>query len=61
MLSSPSSALDLPLEVLVSETGRGSSRIEYNSARYFALRHGVPQELLANLAIVALLASEAAG
>ena len=60
MLAAPSSALDLPLKILVWEDGQGKVWISYNSQQYLAERHGLPQELLANLAIVETLAVRAA-
>jgi len=60
MLAAPTSALDLPLKILVSEDRQGRARIAYNSPEYFGARHGVPHELLANIAVVATLAAKAA-
>jgi uncharacterized protein (DUF302 family) len=60
MLAAPSSAIDLPLKILVWEDGQGKVWISYNSQQYLAERHGLPQELLANLAIVETLAVRAA-
>ncbi len=49
MLAAPTSALDLPLKVLVREEA-GSAVVEYNSAAWLAGRHGVPGELVGVLA-----------
>jgi uncharacterized protein (DUF302 family) len=59
MLAAPSSAIDLPLKVLVSEDAAGSVWISYNSPEYYQARHGVPQELLPALGMVGTLAAKA--
>jgi len=61
MLAAPSSALDLPLKILVWEDAEGKVWLSYNSAEYLAKRHGVPQGLLQNLAATGKVADEAAG
>jgi len=61
MVAVPSSALDLPLKVLVAEHERGAVSISYNRADYLAERHGVPRELVGALAVVDGLAALAAG
>jgi len=61
MLAAPSSALDLPLKILVWEDAEGKVWLSYNSAEYLGKRHGVPQGLLQNLAAVEKVAEEAAG
>ncbi|MGA7579643.1 MAG: DUF302 domain-containing protein [Desulfobaccales bacterium] len=60
MLAAPSSAIDLPLKILVWEDGRKGVWVSYNSQEYLQKRHGLPQELLANLAVVETLAAKAA-
>jgi uncharacterized protein (DUF302 family)/uncharacterized membrane protein YidH (DUF202 family) len=60
MLAAPSSAIDLPLKILVSEDGQGKVWISYNSPQYLQNRHELPQELLANIAVVETLAAKAA-
>jgi uncharacterized protein (DUF302 family) len=59
MLASPSIAIDLPLKILVAEDA-GGAFVSYNSAEYLRDRHHLPQELLANIAVVAALANAAA-
>src|SRR5215472_15045454 len=49
MLASPSIAIDLPLKILVVEDNGGKVWISYNSGEYLRERHGLPQELLANI------------
>jgi len=60
MLAAPSAAIDLPLKILVREDERGQTRISYNTPEYLGDRHGLPQELLANIAVVGKLAAAAA-
>ena len=60
MLASPSVAIDLPLKILVAEDRRGKVWISYNSAEFLKERHGLPQELLQNIAVVEALAAKAA-
>jgi len=60
MLASPSIAIDLPLKILVAQDARGDVWISYNSSEYLEQRHGLPQDLAQNIAIVATLANKAA-
>jgi uncharacterized protein (DUF302 family) len=60
MLAAPSIAIDLPLKILVWEGPNGKAWISYNSPMYLQQRHGVPQELLQNIAVVETLAAKAA-
>ena len=60
MLAAPSSALDLPLKILVWEDILGKVWITYNSPVYLQQRHGLPQELLPNLAVLETLVAAAA-
>jgi uncharacterized protein (DUF302 family) len=60
MLASPSIAIDLPLKALVWEDGYGKAWISYNSPSYLQARHGVPPELLQNIAVIEALAKSAA-
>ena len=59
MLTAPSIAIDLPLKVLVWEDSSGNVWISYNSPAYLQERHGVPDELLKNIALVETLAANA--
>jgi uncharacterized protein (DUF302 family) len=61
MIASPSIAIDLPLKVLVWEDDGGKVWISYNSPSYLQARHGLPQELVKNIAVVEGLAGNAAG
>ena len=60
MLAAPSSAIDLPLKILVWEDAEGKVWISYNSPAYLQERHGIPSELLQNIAVVEGLAAKAA-
>ena len=60
MLAAPSSAIDLPLKILIWEDAQGKVRASYNSPDYLQERHRIPQELLQNIAVVETLATRAA-
>jgi uncharacterized protein (DUF302 family) len=60
MLAAPSIAIDLPLKILVAEDSEGKVWISYNTPEYLAERHGLPPDLLPNIAVVAAFAAEAA-
>src|SRR3984885_6089084 len=51
MLASPSSAIDLPLKILIWEDAHGKVWLTYNSPAYLQERHSLPTELLQNIAI----------
>jgi len=59
MLAAPSVAIDLPLKILVWEDGQGKVWVSYNSPEYLQERHGLPQDLLQNIAVVGTLAAKA--
>lgn len=60
MLAAPSTALDLPLKLLIWEDDATCVWLSYNSPGYLQIRHGVPQELLQNIAGVEALIAEIA-
>ncbi len=60
MLASPSTAIDLPLKILVSEDTAGKVWVSYNSPAFLKQRHNLPDELLKNIAVVEVLATKAA-
>ncbi len=60
MLAAPSSALDLPLKILVWQSAEGKVCISYNSPAYLQERHDIPANLMPNLAVIEILASKAA-
>jgi uncharacterized protein (DUF302 family) len=59
MLAAPSTALDLPLKILVSEDAQGKVWLSYNSPEYLKERHGLPSNLLSNIAVIETLAATA--
>lgn len=60
MLASPTAALDLPLKILVWEHNGGAVSVSYNESTWLQQRHGLPSDLMANIAVVAALAANAA-
>jgi uncharacterized protein (DUF302 family) len=50
MVAAPSLAIDLPMKALVTEDAAGKVWVTYNSPDYLQQRHGVPEELIRNLA-----------
>ena len=59
MLAAPSAAIDLPLKILIAEDAQGKVWISYKSPDYLKERHGLPQDLLQNIAVVQTLATAA--
>jgi len=59
MIAAPSLAIDLPLKILIREDADGRVWLSYNSLDYLRERHGVPPDLMQNLAVVQALAAEA--
>lgn len=60
MLAAPSSAIDLPLKILVAEDAKGGVTVSWNDPEYLQHRHGFPPELVANVAVAEALALKAA-
>ncbi len=58
MLAAPSSAIDLPLKVLIWEDSQGKVWVSYNSPEYLAKRHAVPDDLVKNIGGVGTLVQE---
>jgi uncharacterized protein (DUF302 family)/uncharacterized membrane protein YidH (DUF202 family) len=59
MVAAPSAAIDLPLKILVWEDAQGKVWASYNSPSYLQQRHGIPQELLPNIAVAEALVAKA--
>ena len=55
MLAAPSIAIDLPMKILIAETVGGKVTVSYNTPEYLQQRHGIPDTLQPNLALVASL------
>jgi uncharacterized protein (DUF302 family) len=60
MLAAPSSAIDLPLKILIWEDVQGKVWLTYNSPSYLQERHNLAPELLQNIAAIETLATKAA-
>jgi uncharacterized protein (DUF302 family) len=66
MLASPSVAIDLPLKLLIAQAPGASVSagpevtITWNSPAYLGARHNLPEDLLANIAVIETLARKAA-
>jgi uncharacterized protein (DUF302 family) len=60
MLAAPSSAIDLPLKILIWEDAQGKVWVAYNSPAYLQERHDFPPELVQNIAVGEALAKAAA-
>jgi uncharacterized protein (DUF302 family) len=61
MEAAPTVAIDLPLKVLAWSDGTGRTLVAYNDPNYLGQRHGVPPELLPNIAGLGTLVEKAAG
>ena len=59
MVAAPSLAIDLPLKALVAEDAAGKVTVTYNSPEYLQQRHGVPAELMKNLAGAGMVIAKA--
>jgi uncharacterized protein (DUF302 family) len=60
MLSAPSTALDLPLKILVAEDQAGHVTVSWNDPAWLQTRHGFDPALVANIAVVEKLATATA-
>jgi uncharacterized protein (DUF302 family) len=60
MRAAPSVAIDLPLKILVWEDEKRKVWISYNRPGYLQQRHGIPPELVQNIAVIEALAAKAA-
>jgi len=61
MVAAPSLAIDLPLKALVAEDADGKASVTYNDPEYLRDRHGVPAELIHNLAGAGVLIAKTVG
>jgi uncharacterized protein (DUF302 family) len=59
MVAAPSSAIDLPLKALVWQDGDSKVWLSYNSPNYLKERHGIPDDLLQNIAGIGPICAEA--
>ena len=60
MVAAPTTAIDLPLKILVAESAAGEVVVSWNDPAWLQQRHGFPPALTANLAAAELLAKAAA-
>lgn len=61
MLAAPHIAIDLPLKILIWQDAAGKVWVSYNTPEFLGQRHGIPDDLLKNIAVIANLAAAAAG
>lgn len=59
MIAAPTLAIDLPLKTLVWEDADGKVWVSYNSQDYLQQRHGIPADLVKNIAGVGALVEKA--
>jgi uncharacterized protein (DUF302 family) len=59
MVAAPTSAIDLPLKVLVWGSEEGRVQVTYNNPEYLGRRHGIPSDLLKNIMGVRQLVEKA--
>ena len=59
MVAAPTVAIDLPLKALISEDESGKVWVSYNSPEYLQHRHGVPEDLIKNIAGAGALLAKA--
>ena len=59
MVAAPTLAIDLPLKALVSQDESGKVWVFYNSPEYLQERHGVPADLMKNIAGAGVLVAKA--
>ena len=59
MVAAPSVAIDLPLKALIAEDENGKVWVSYNSPEYLQQRHGVPEDLIKNIAVAGALVAKA--
>ncbi len=55
MLAAPSVAIDLPLKILIAQNENGVTQLTCNNPAWLGARHHLPEELLKNIAIDALI------
>ena len=59
MIARPGIAIDLPLKALAWEDASGKVWLSYNSPQYLKERHGLPEDLLKNIAGIGPLIHQA--
>jgi uncharacterized protein (DUF302 family) len=61
MIAAPSTALDLPLKILVAEQPGGETLLSWNDPAWLQQRHGFPREMQSAIAAAEILANKAVG
>ena len=59
MIAAPTAAIDLPLKALVWQDEHGRVWLTYNNPQYLQERHGIPDQLLKNIAGITCISEEA--
>jgi len=59
MIATPTIAIDLPLKALVWQDDHGRVWLTYNNPQYLQERHGIPDQLLKNIAGITCISEEA--
>jgi uncharacterized protein (DUF302 family) len=59
MISAPTVAIDLPLKALIWQDTDEKVWLSYNSPEYLKNRHGIPDDLLKNIAGISAICEEA--
>jgi uncharacterized protein (DUF302 family) len=59
MIAAPTIAIDLPLKALVWQDDHGRVWLTYNNPQYLQERHGIPDQLLKNIAGITCISEEA--
>jgi uncharacterized protein (DUF302 family) len=60
MVAAPRLAIDLPLKALAWQDEQGKVWLSYNSSEYLRERHGFPEDLVKNIAVISTLVQKAA-
>jgi uncharacterized protein (DUF302 family) len=58
MIAFPGVAIDLPIRILVAGDGDGKVWMSYSDPAYLQARHGLPADLVPNIAVVQALAAQ---
>jgi uncharacterized protein (DUF302 family) len=59
MIAAPTTAIDLPLKTLIWQDADGKVWLSYNSPDYLKKRHGIPDDLLKNIAGISAICEAA--
>ena len=59
MIAVPTTAIDLPLKTLIWQDADGKVWLSYNSSDYLKERHGIPGDLMKNIAGISVICEAA--